>query len=39
MKYCQFDSFLSGFAQRVIEEGIQKLKDAGEDVASIRDSV
>ncbi|EAS07776.1 hydrolase (HAD superfamily) (macronuclear) [Tetrahymena thermophila SB210] len=37
MKHCQFDPFLKQLAQKVIDDGIQKLKDAGEDVEKIKE--
>ena len=36
--HCKYDSFLAEFAKRVVEDGIQKLKAAGEDINQIRDS-
>jgi hypothetical protein len=35
MKYCEFDSFLKKIATKVIEEGIKKLKDGGENIEEL----
>ncbi|CAG9334269.1 unnamed protein product [Blepharisma stoltei] len=36
LDYCEFDPFLKSLATQVLEEGIAKLKAAGEDVEAIR---
>eukprot|EP00358_Blepharisma_japonicum_P004443 CAMPEP_0202951998 /NCGR_PEP_ID=MMETSP1395-20130829/35134_1 /ASSEMBLY_ACC=CAM_ASM_000871 /TAXON_ID=5961 /ORGANISM="Blepharisma japonicum, Strain Stock R1072" /LENGTH=110 /DNA_ID=CAMNT_0049660749 /DNA_START=242 /DNA_END=574 /DNA_ORIENTATION=+ len=36
LDYCEFDPFLKSFAAQVLEEGIAKLKAAGDDVEDIR---